>query len=34
MTTRQEFTSHDAWHIATGTAHPAARLTSAVLTES
>lgn len=29
---RQEFTSHDAWHIAT--AHPAARLTSAVLTES
>ena len=31
---RQEFTSHDAWHIATAAAHPAARLTSAVLTES
>ena len=32
--TRQEFTSHDAWHIATATAHPGARVTSAVLTES
>ena len=31
---RQEFTSHDAWHIATAVAYPAARLTSAVLVES
>lgn len=32
--TRQEFTSHDAWHIATAVAYPAARLTSVVLVES